>query len=159
MKKLVTILCVMMIFSVLVSCGGTSSVTNNEPKTSTTKTENVVNTQINEKVVDKKVTKPAETPKIDEKKEQVLIELMTIENILNKNLAYANYKGDYLDYYFLKEISTYISNSKIISQELKNRLVKPINDNRPPGNGSYGNYGDSKFKAILDVEIEKHKLP
>lgn len=152
MKKLVTFLCVLITFSMLVSCGGQGTATNNEPKTTTTKTEDVVNVQKTEQVPEVKTTKPAETTKIDDKDEKILLELMTIKYMCDNYLEVGRYRDERHSIGYYSEIPFFIEKSKILNKELKNKLSVPLtdySDNNP--------YGDAIFQAILNLEIEKYK--
>lgn len=152
MKKLVTILCVLMTFSMLVSCGGQSSTTDNDPK-KTTKVENTKEVPANppktEQINNNTLTKPAENTLTGENRALIWLELHAVGNMLDNNI---NRKGGLCD-----DTIDYIKKSPILNKELKDKIIKTIIIGSIDGVDWPAPDAEEKLKNVIKEEINKVK--
>lgn len=152
MKKLVTILCVLMTFSMLVSCGGQSSTTDNDSKkiTNVEKTkETPVNQSKTEQINNDKLVKPAENTLTGENRALIWLELHAVGNMLDNNISR---KGGLCD-----DTINYIKNSPIFHKDLKDKIIKTIIFGSIDGVDMPALDAEEKLKAVLKEEINKVK--
>lgn len=141
MKRTAAVLCVVMLLFALAACGDqTSNVKNDQKETTKIETSNASSNE---------TAKASENDRVKANNEEVLLDLLTIRNLCNDFERINEIKDGAWDFEIDSGVREFIDDSKSLGKEIKNKLLSSIHDG----------WGGCRFRAIVDLEIEKHKLP